>query len=93
MFYGPWAFATVVDLAYPNWDPIADERSAASPLAVRKGYAFPLGEATHKPLPRACPDSSGQARGGGENLGDRPERHSLSAQQLGGAPLIGLIAR
>ena len=38
--------------ACPNYAPVAEERRAAAPLAVRKGCAFPLRESTNEPPPR-----------------------------------------
>jgi len=58
---------------------------AASPLAVRKGWAFPSCENTNQPHPLRLEGVAFQAEAMRNNHGFGAERRSLSAQRSGRA--------
>ena len=71
----------VIDQACPNYAAVGEALPAASPLAVRKGCAFPSRENTSQPRQRR---REGPCLPGGARKvkqGFWPERRSLSTQQ------------
>ena len=75
------AVAAVGDQACPNQDSRRLVRPAASPLAMRKGCAFPWAPILIQPVSASLEGSAFQRRRKKKSWGSSPERQSLSAQQ------------
>jgi len=79
------AVAAVYDQTCPNYDQAHEGRPAASPLAVRKGCAFPWREAIPQPHPRRREGIAFPAARMRKNSCAGPEGQNPSAQQSGEA--------